>query len=96
MKTEDLKTLSSEELLKKQQTIKMVSGALAAMLLILLVMGISLTIQKKRFVSLVVIPFSLLPILMLNVTTFKKIHDKHSFSRHYAEPPAKAQEGRRA
>ncbi|MFD2717657.1 redox-active disulfide protein 2 [Hymenobacter monticola] len=86
MKPEDLKTLSSEELLKRQKTIKLVSGALAAMLLILLVMGISLTIQKKRFVSLIVIPFSLLPILMLNLTIFKKIKDELYLRKNTQQP----------
>ncbi len=73
MKSKNLTELSAEELLKQQKSIKVVTGMLAGMLILLLVIGIFLTFQKISFIAFVVIPIALLPIVFLNLATLKKI-----------------------
>ena len=73
MKSKNLTELSVEELLKQQKSIKVVTGMLAGMLILLLVIGIFLTFQKISFIAFVVIPIALLPIVFLNLATLKKI-----------------------
>ncbi len=68
-----LNELSIEELLKQQKTIKFATGLVIGGLTTLLIIGISLALQKTNFVSSIVIPFSLLPIVFLNLSTLKKI-----------------------
>ncbi|MGJ1430651.1 redox-active disulfide protein 2 [Sphingobacterium spiritivorum] len=72
MKTENLKEMSDEELLKKQKLTSTVTGILAGMLLLLLILAtyISLT---KGFSALIVIPIALSPTLMMNFKTVKDI-----------------------
>ena len=76
MKSENLKELSVEELLKQQKTIKVVTGSLAGMLIVLLGMGIFPTFQKTSFAAFIVIPIALLPIVILNLTTLNKIKEE--------------------
>lgn len=76
MKNKNLNELSIEELLKQQKTTKLVTGVLIGMLSTLLILGIFLILQKTSFISFVVIPFALLPIVFLNFTTLKKIKEE--------------------
>ncbi len=76
MKSKNLKELSVEELLKQQKTIKLVTGVLIGMLSTLLITGISLALQKTSFISFVIIPFALLPIVFLNFTSLKKVKEE--------------------
>ncbi len=64
--------MSDEELLKKQKLTSTVTGILAGMLLLLLILAtyISLT---KGFSALIVIPIALSPTLMMNFKTVKDI-----------------------
>jgi asparagine N-glycosylation enzyme membrane subunit Stt3 len=64
--------MSVEKLQQQAKTIKVVTGTLAGMLLVLLVMAILLSI-KKGFSALVIIPFALLPIVVTNVNSLKQI-----------------------
>jgi cobalamin biosynthesis protein CobD/CbiB len=64
--------MSVEKLHQQAKTIKVATGTLAGMLLVLLVMAIFLSI-KKGFSALVVIPFALLPIVVINVNSLKQI-----------------------
>ncbi|MBD2757741.1 redox-active disulfide protein 2 [Spirosoma sp. BT704] len=64
--------MSVEKLQKQAKTIKLVTGMLAGMLAVLLVMAILLSI-KKGFSTLVVVPFGLLPIVLINVNSLKQI-----------------------
>lgn len=64
--------MSIEKLQRQAKTIKVATGTLAGMLLVLLVMAIFLSI-KKGFSALVIIPFALLPILITNVNSLKQI-----------------------
>ncbi|MGJ1198637.1 redox-active disulfide protein 2 [Sphingobacterium spiritivorum] len=72
MKTENLKEMSDEELLKKKRITSTATGVLAGMLLLLLILAtyISLT---KGFSALIVIPIALSPTLILNFKTIKEI-----------------------
>ncbi len=64
--------MSVEKLRQQAKTTKLVTGILAGMLAVLLVMAILLSI-KKGFSTLVVVPFALLPIVLINVTSLKQI-----------------------
>jgi asparagine N-glycosylation enzyme membrane subunit Stt3 len=64
--------MSVEKLQQQAKTIKVVTGTLVGMLLVLLVMAIMLSI-KKGFSALVIIPFALLPIVLINVNSLKQI-----------------------
>lgn len=64
--------MSAEKLQQQAKTIKVVTGTLAGILLVLLVMAIMLSV-KKGFSALVVIPFALLPIVIINITSLKQI-----------------------
>ncbi|MGL3000072.1 hypothetical protein [Flavobacterium sp. RSSB_23] len=73
MKSKNLSELSVEELIKQQKTIKTVTSVLAGMLFVLLLLGIWLTFQKPSFLVFIVIPFTLMPLLIFNLTTLKKV-----------------------
>jgi asparagine N-glycosylation enzyme membrane subunit Stt3 len=64
--------MSVEKLQQQAKTIKVVTGTLVGMLVVLLVMAIMLSV-KKGFSALVVIPFALLPIVVINVNSLKQI-----------------------
>jgi asparagine N-glycosylation enzyme membrane subunit Stt3 len=64
--------MSVEKHQQQAKTIKVVTGTLVGMLLVLLVMAIMLSI-KKGFSALVIIPFALLPIVLINVNSLKQI-----------------------
>jgi cobalamin biosynthesis protein CobD/CbiB len=64
--------MSVEKLQQQAKTIKVATGTLAGMLLVLLVMAIFLSI-KKGFSALVVVPFALMPIVVINVNSLKQI-----------------------
>ncbi|CCH53311.1 hypothetical protein BN8_02399 [Fibrisoma limi BUZ 3] len=72
MKGQKFSEMSSEALLKQEKTTKVVTGMLAGMLLILLVMGIVRAFWQG-FNSLIFIPFGLLPIVLLNLNSLKEI-----------------------
>lgn len=73
MAKENISELKTEYLIKKRKTILTVTGMLAGMLVVLFVMGIFLSI-KKGFSALVVVPFGLLPIVILNYNEVSKIN----------------------
>lgn len=73
MKTKDLSEASVEILTKQQKAIKLLTGVLIGMLSTLLAIGIFLTIQQGKFSIFTVIPFCLLPIVIMNFSTLKKI-----------------------
>jgi hypothetical protein len=64
--------MSIEKLQQQAKTIKVITGMLAGMLAVLLVMAIMLSV-KKGFSALVVIPFALLPIVIININSLKQI-----------------------
>ncbi|MDV2446223.1 redox-active disulfide protein 2 [Elizabethkingia anophelis] len=72
MKSENFSDLSTEDLLKRQKTIKPLTILLIGTLVILLVLSIFITI-KKGFTALLVVPFALSPIAILNLNNLKSI-----------------------
>ncbi|CAI9687649.1 MULTISPECIES: hypothetical protein [Elizabethkingia] len=72
MKNENFSDLSTEDLLKRQKTIKPLTIILIGTLVILLVLSIFITI-KKGFTALLVVPFALSPIAILNLNNLKSI-----------------------
>ena len=76
MKSENLKELSVEKLLKQQKTIKLGTGILTGILTVLLGMGIFLPSKETSFAAVVVIPIALLPIVISNLMKLKKIKEE--------------------
>ncbi|WP_417429824.1 redox-active disulfide protein 2 [Halpernia sp.] len=72
MKDNKLANVSTEKLLKDKKTIKALSGMLAAILILLLLISLFITFTKG-FTPLLVIPIALLPILNLNFKNLKEI-----------------------
>ncbi|MGJ1364754.1 redox-active disulfide protein 2 [Sphingobacterium spiritivorum] len=72
MKTENLKEMSDEELLKKKRITSTATGVLAGMLLLLLILATYISFTKG-FSALIVIPIALSPTLILNFKTVKEI-----------------------
>lgn len=72
MKNNKLNELSSEELLKQEKSLKVITYTLAGMLFFLLIINIILTF-KKGFNASFVIPIALLPIVIINLNTLKEI-----------------------
>ena len=78
MKDNKLRELSTEALLKQQKLIKVVTGTLIGMLLALLVLAIMVSF-RQGFSALVIMPFGLLPIVLLNVNSLKAIKKELDF-----------------
>ena len=72
MKGDKLQEMSTEALLKQKKSIVALTGMLAGALLVLLIIAIILSLQQG-FTPLVIIPFALLPIVLLNLNTLKEI-----------------------
>ena len=72
MKNENFSDLSTEDLLKRQKTINPLTILLIGTLVVLLVLSIFITI-KKGFTALLVVPFALSPIAILNLNNLKSI-----------------------
>ncbi|PUB34744.1 hypothetical protein C8J95_102412 [Elizabethkingia sp. YR214] len=72
MKNENFSDLSTEELLKKQKTIKPLTITLIGTLILLFVLSLFITF-KKGFTALLVVPIALSPIVILNLNNLKNI-----------------------
>ena len=72
MKNENFSDLSTEELLKRQKTIKPLTILLIGTLILLFVLSLFITI-KKGFTALLVVPIALSPIAILNLNNLKNI-----------------------
>ncbi|RZL45199.1 MAG: redox-active disulfide protein 2 [Pedobacter sp.] len=67
-----LEELSNEELLKREKMVKSVTYTLVGMLFVLFALSMFLTF-KKGFTPLIVIPIALMPIVLANLGSIKKI-----------------------
>ena len=67
-----LEELSNEELLKREKMVKSVTYTLAGMLFVLFALSMFLTF-KEGFTPLTVIPIALMPIVLANLGSIKKI-----------------------
>lgn len=77
MAKENFSELTTEELIKKKKTTTMVTGVLAGMLTVLLIMATFLAItQGLTGVSLIAVALALSPILFMNYTIVKKINEE--------------------
>lgn len=72
MKGNKLQEMSTEALLKQKKTIGALTGMLVGALLVLLIVAIILSFEQG-FTPLVIIPFALLPIVLLNLNSLKEI-----------------------
>lgn len=75
MKKEDYSQYSTEQLLKREKTAKIATGALFGVILVQLAAGIYLTVQKG-FGVFTILPVCFLPILIINYSSIKKIRDE--------------------
>lgn len=75
MKSEDLSNKSIEQLLKQQKTTRFVTGLLIGTLVALLAINIYQGLTKG-FGSQLVIPFALLPLLLVMRTSLKQIQQE--------------------
>jgi|GEM_PF-340689 len=76
MKSQKIQEMSNEGLLKQKKSIEVVTGTLAGLLTVLLVMIVLLSIKKgldATSIALSVIPFALMPIVFLNWNNLKEI-----------------------
>lgn len=77
MAKENFSELTTEDLIKKKNTITIVTSVLASMLTVLLIMAIFLTIKKGAIgVSLITVALGLSPILIMNFGIVKKIKEE--------------------
>lgn len=72
MKQQKISTLNTEELLKLQKSIKVITYMLAGTLFFLFCFTLYLTF-KNGFNALTIIPVALLPIVFLNLNNLKEI-----------------------
>ncbi|MGY3055349.1 putative membrane protein [Pedobacter sp. UYEF25] len=75
MPTDKLSQMSNEELLKYQQSIKSVTYIFAVVLFFLFCLNTYNTFHKG-FNALSVLPIALLPILIINFSTLRKIKEE--------------------
>jgi LytS/YehU family sensor histidine kinase len=75
MAKENFSELTTEELIKKKKTTTMVTGVLAGMLTVLLVMAILLIIDKGfSYLGLAVVAIALSPVLFMNYNQVSNIN----------------------
>jgi hypothetical protein len=75
MAKENLSDLTTEELIKMKKTTTMVTGVLAGMLTVLLIMATLLTIKQGTMgISLIAVALGLSPILFINFNSIKTIN----------------------
>jgi len=75
MAKENFSELTTEELIKKKKTTTMVTGILAGMLTVLLIMATFLAIkQGATGISLIAVALGLSPILFINYNSIKTIN----------------------
>ncbi len=73
MKKEDLENMSTDELLKRQKSLKTITGMLAGILLLLFGITIFKSVKDKTFDVMMVVPISLSGIVLINYKLIKDI-----------------------
>lgn len=71
MKPQPISEISTENLKKNYKAMKFVAGILLGSLIVMVGSGIYVTIRKGIGVSFL-LPFAFLPLLIVNITSFKK------------------------
>lgn len=72
MRKQELSALSTEELQKKEKALKGLTGMLGGALVVLFGLYLYITIQKG-FTPLLILPFALMPILIVNIKNIQNI-----------------------
>lgn len=72
MKNTKFSEMTTEELIKKQKTLKTVNSIFAVVLLMLFALNVYIVL-RKGFSAMNVVPVALLPILFLNINNLKEI-----------------------
>ncbi len=72
MKGQKLSEMSSEALLEQEKSVKVLTSMLAGALLVLVVIAVILS-YKQGFTPLLIVPFALLPIVLLNLSNSRQI-----------------------
>ncbi len=75
MATRKLSEMSNEALLKGEKSLKVITYVLAGMLLVIFALNMILSI-KKGFSAINVVPIALLPIVIVNLGTLKKMKEE--------------------
>ncbi len=75
MKKEDYSQLSMEELTKREKTAKTATIVLGVILALQFLIGLFLTF-KQGFSVFTILPITFLPILIINLSTIKKIREE--------------------
>lgn len=78
MKVKKPSEMTNEELIKIEKTIKVLITILI-LLTVLLLLIISILFLKKDFTPLIVLPFSLTPIIIINSNSLKEIKKEIAF-----------------
>jgi Na+-transporting methylmalonyl-CoA/oxaloacetate decarboxylase beta subunit len=73
MKKEEIQQLSTEELMKKEASLKKANNVLIVLLALLFIAGIYLCIKEKTFHPLIVVPLGLSGIAVNNFNVLKLI-----------------------
>ena len=73
MKSKSWSEMSTETLLRQSKTMKIMTGILIGMLLLLFVLNIVMISGKGFNPALMIVPVALLPIVFINVNTVKEI-----------------------
>lgn len=72
MKNEKFANKTTEELIRDEKTLKVITTIFGGMLFVLFIMGIFLSF-KQGFTALSVVPIALLPILIININNWNAI-----------------------
>lgn len=72
MKNKKFDKMSNGKLLEQEKSIKVLTGLLAGVLIVLFVLGVFLS-TKQGLYSFLIIPFALFPIVILNFNALKEI-----------------------
>jgi len=78
MKKDEIKKLSTEELVKKEKSQKMMTNLLAGVLLVLFIFTLYSTIREKEFDFMMIVPIALSAALFDSYNTIKAIRDELS------------------
>ena len=72
MKNEKFANKTTEELIRDEKTLKVITTIFGGMLFVLFIMGIFLSF-RQGFTALSVVPIALLPILIININNWNAI-----------------------
>jgi len=76
-----MKNLSEKELLEKEKSMKMTTGLLVGILLILFIITLNSTIKEKEFDVLMIVPIALSTIVFTNYKKIKGIQNELSIRK---------------